>query len=224
MVLFQIFIEKSEKVLVEKVTARIVDNLEVELNLDKDRKAVIYYGTFALVQMILSILLVLVLGFLIGVPTYAITLSIVTSTLRKYSGGAHAESSRNCIVLGTIICLLQAMLIEWFVPHMQENIIAVIGIIIFIVSFYLIYKIAPVDNIKKLIKKEEKKKKMKKRSLIVLCIYYVITLVLLSGNNSVFFPYVGCVYMGIIWQVFTITKLGHLALGKLDTLLNIFLG
>jgi len=65
---------------------------------------------------------------------------------------------------------------------------------------------------------------MKKRSLIVLCIYYVITLVLLSGNNSVFFPYVGCVYMGIIWQVFTITKLGHLALGKLDTLLNIFLG
>lgn len=205
---------------IEKVTTSIVNTLDAELHLDKDNKAVVYYGTFALVQMILSISLVFVLGFILGVPIFAMILSVVTSSLRKYSGGTHAENSRNCIILGTIICLSQAKLIEFLTIYIQFNTLISAGIIIFVVSFWLIYKLAPVDSVKKPIRKEEKKRKMKKRSLMLLFIYFVLTLVLLSINNLSFFPYITCIYMGIIWQVFTITKLGHLILGKLDTLLN----
>jgi accessory gene regulator B len=84
--------------------------------------------------------------------------------------------------------------------------------------------LAPVDNPSKPINKEEKKKRMKKGSFIILSVYLIIVIstILLYVNfeKATFLIYALCLSGGIAWQVFTLTKSGHLALNKIDAFIN----
>ena len=58
------------------------------------------------------------------------------------------------------------------------KLIIILGVVIFIWSYYIIYKLAPVDSASKPIVKEEKRKRMKKGSIILLSVYLIITVFL----------------------------------------------
>ena len=83
------------------------------------------------------------------------------------------------------------------------------------------------DSPNKPIKKQEKIKRLKRGSIIILSIYMIIVAINLSmfyiyKFNSLL-VYCSCIYIGILWQVFTLTKYGHIIVNKIDFLLiNIF--
>jgi len=198
----------------EKLCNNIAEKIAYELNYDKNKKEVIAYGMFALLQMTLSILLVILFGALFDVMLEALI-------MRKYSGGVHASSSAACIILGTVICIGQAIVIKLLSNYgVTLNTVIISGVVIFIWSFGLIYKLAPVDSPSKPIFRQEKRSKMKKGSIIILSAYLfmvIITIIiyLYNGSNNLF-KYCLCIYMGILWQVFTITTYGHLIIKKLE--------
>ncbi|MBU5485949.1 accessory gene regulator B family protein [Clostridium sp. MSJ-11] len=210
---------------IESISNNIATKLASELNFDKDKREVIAYGTFAFLQMIFSIALVIIFGWIFHVEIEALVISFVASILRKYSGGAHASSPSRCALIGTIVCIGQAVLFKFALAHkLNFNMVLLLGIMIFVWSYYMIYKLAPVDSPAKPIRKKEKRIRLKKSSIIILSAYLIITVFILmlykkTGGQSLLI-YTLCIYGGTVWQVFTLTEGGHLILGKIDTFLK----
>jgi accessory gene regulator B len=194
-----------------------------ELNFDDDKREVIEYGVFIIIQTIFSISLIMILGKLFNVMIEALIISFIVSLLRKYSGGVHASSAGICTFLGTVVAVGLAILSKISSVVSFYNVV-LIGVVVFILSYYIIYKLAPVDSKAKPIKKAERIKMLKKKSMIILSLYLIIVLCNLLGYyyilNKRFIIYTLCIYLGILWQVFTLTKLGHLILNKVDYFLN----
>ena len=207
---------------IDKFSENIALNLKRELNLDNDKYEVIKYGLHSFFQMAISIILTIILGGIFGIVKEALLIAFTSSILRRSSGGAHASKAMNCTIIGLLVTLIPAKIIS----IIDKNIIAVtvIGVIIFLFSFVLVYKLAPVDNPNKPIKSEKKIKRLKNDSITTLVFYLVLVIVaciLFSINsNKIFLSYALCIYFGTAWQVFTLTKAGHKATNLVDHFLN----
>lgn len=205
----------------ERLCKDIANKIAIELNLDNDNEEVIAYGTFAILHITLCIILVIVFGALFHVLLEALIISFTVSILRKYSGGVHASTPGICAAIGTFACVglaEVALIISRFFSFWS---LLILGIIIFITAYYIIYKLAPVDSPSKPIKKAEKRKRMKKACNMLLSFYLIIEIInivvyFISGNRS-FVVYSVCIYLGVIWQVSTLTNSGDLVLRKIDS-------
>jgi accessory gene regulator B len=211
----------------EKYSKAIASKLALELGYDDDKREVMAYGAFALIQMFISIGLVVIFGLMFDVVIEALIISFTASILRKYSGGVHASSPNTCTILGVVVCVGFGMLIKLvLVPITDLKIFLVLGALGFIWSFYKINKLAPVDTPNKPIKSEERRKRMKKESFKVIGIYLLITLiniyVYVFFISDIFFGYSMCIALGLLWQVFTLTITGHRVIERLDLFLHIF--
>lgn len=207
---------------VENISNKLADKIVKEVNGDDERRAIIAYGIFGMLQIGMSILLVIIFGALFNIMIEALIMSFTISILRKYSGGVHASTPNICTIIGTLICIIAPLIMSKFLIEFYE--ILVFGIIVFCISYYLIYKLAPVDSINKPIKKLERRKKLKRKSMIILTIYILIVIILLflykNLESRKLLLYCMCIYSGIIWQVFSLTKIGHIVLGRLDFIFN----
>ncbi|MDU1312685.1 accessory gene regulator ArgB-like protein [Clostridium septicum] len=206
-----------------RLSQNIAERISQELNFESDKKEVIEYGIFAILQIILSIISVLIIGAFLNVMLESFITTITIALLRKYSGGAHASSPTRCTFIGTIISVA--------IPLMLKNVndLNIVGIIVFlsfILSYYLVYKLAPVDSIFKPIKKEEKIKRLKKGSIIIVSIYLCLVLgnliIYISTSYDKFIKYSLCICGGMMWQVISLTKLGHKLIYIIETFINKF--
>lgn len=205
----------------ELLSKNISNYLKRELNLDEDKRSIIEYGIFSLCHILISILLVVIFGLIFNVIIEALIISFTIAVLRKFSGGAHASTPVNCSVYGILISIIPACIIKNI--NLNSIYIFIAGVLIYIISFKIIYKLAPVDSPNKPIKKKEKIKRLKRGSIIILSIYMILVFINISiyyikDINSLL-VYSSCIYVGILWQVFTLTKYGHIIVNKIDSLL-----
>lgn len=209
----------------ELLSKNISINLQKELKLDEDKRSIIEYGIFAFFHMGISVLLVAIIGLIFNVIIEALIISFTIAILRKFSGGAHASTSTNCAIVGLLISVIPAYIIKN--TNLNSNYIIVIGVLLYIISLIITYKLAPVDSPNKPIKKKEKIKRLKRGSIIILFIYMIfvainISIYCIKEMNSLLI-YSVCIYVGTVWQIFTLTKYGHILVNKIDSLLiNIF--
>lgn len=205
---------------IEKISEKISSNIAQELNFDNDKKSIINYGIFALIQIGICIALVIIFGFIFNVTFEALIISFTISILRKNSGGVHATSPGRCAIIGTFASVGMALILKYI--NFDFSLIIFVGSIVFIWSYYTIYKLAPVDSIAKPIKSLKKRKRLKKNSIMILSVYLIVVLIIilcyLVIKNYSLLTYILCIYMGLLWQVFSLTKCGHLVMGKLDKL------
>ena len=201
---------------VEKLCKRLSSFISKELDLEKDKEAVVNYGIFSLIQIFISIGLVIVFGLIFGVLIEALIASFTGSLLRKSSGGVHADSPGKCTAIGTVMCVGIGLISKKI--DISISLMILIEICMFIWSYIIIFKCAPIDSLAKPIKKEEKRMKLKKASIVILTIYLIIItlntiLFHLSGEEK-YIVYSLCMCFSIIWQVFSLTKSAHYLFGK----------
>lgn len=211
--------------MIENISKSVAEKVSNELNYDNERKEVIQYGTYALIQTLISIISVLILGLIFNIALEALIFLFTASILRKYSGGAHSESSNVCTLLGIIISIGVGFLIKSsFFVNMDFEFIIFAGIVVFVFAYFIIFKYAPVDTPNKPIKTEKKKKRMKKGSLKILTIYLFIVLLntILYYNSDVVFAkqVILSILFGIAWQCMTLTALGNILLKTIDSFTN----
>lgn len=210
---------------IEVISNRIADRIAEEINANNEKKEVIAYGIFGIIQAVLSILFVVIFGIIFNVLIEGLIISFSTSILRKYSGGVHASNSKTCMIVGTFNCTIVPILIKYF--SLTLEVTSITGICTFILAYFLIFKLAPVDSIKKPIKSIKKKKILKKKSIMVLTFYLVLVCIFIFKYDRLFnknmLVYCICIYAGILWQVFSLTKVGHFMLGKVDSFFNKFI-
>lgn len=204
----------------EKISVFFASKLAIELNLNEEKKQVIQYGIFAIIQVICTLITLVVSGMFFGVTMEVIIIMVASSTLRRYSGGAHATTPLRCLIIGTGVCLIQAFLVVLLNDIIGSSVLVLfLGVLIFILSYYMIFKYVPSDNSKKPIKSEEKKIRMKKGAKKVINMDFLIVLVLfiIKVSNIINYQkYIFCIYMGIVWQLFTITKVGNKLIYGID--------
>lgn len=209
----------------EKLINSFAEYIAIELKLNRDNKEVVAYGVFAILQTLISILLIVIFGIMFKCLLEALIISFTVSILRKYSGGVHASSFERCTILGTIICIGEAIIVKKLIyPAINMKLLIFITAVIFIFSYITIIKLAPLDNPKKPIKNDVKKKKMKKASIVVLTIYLMIvvfsTILGLYFRLDNLFIYLICIEVGLLWQILTLTNIGYLLVSKLDNVLK----
>lgn len=209
----------------EKLINTIAEKISSELDFDNDHKEVIAYGIFAVLQTLFSIVITVILGIMFGVLAEALIAAFTISILRKYSGGVHASSPGVCAAMGAAIALGLALLACIIItPLTNFKLSITLGCPAFIWSYYIMYKLSPVDNAAKPIKSQGKKEQMKKASILILCAYVLIVILnlfmYLNTHEKRFITYSLCIYGGTIWQSFTLTHGGHKIIQEIDTLIH----
>ena len=205
-----------------ELSSKIATKIVMETDGDEERKSVIEYGIFAMIQTGIAIICTVIFGLLFNILVESLIVSFSISILRKCSGGVHATSPTRCTVIGTLICILISKLV--IIININSMYSMILGVIAFIISYYTVYKLAPVDSKNKPIKKLERRKKLKRKSINIINIYLIISIVFIiiyhfyNIHNVII--YFECLYLGMLWQVISLTKIGHLAVNKLDYLLN----
>jgi accessory gene regulator B len=196
----------------EKLAQIIANKISSELGFDEEKKDVITYGLTAIIQTIITLLIILIIGIISGALIEALLICFSVSLLRKYSGGAHVNSIEMCTSLSVIFCTIFSIICKYLlVSLISTNILIVILIAVFFLSFFAIYKLAPVDSPNKPIKTEKKKARMRKGSYLTLTVFSIISIafLLLGMRYNNFNSYLLSILIGTSWQVFTLTKLGH---------------
>ena len=173
----------------------------------------------ALIQVLVTVLCVFFIGLIIKTPIESLIICFTVSILRKYSGGAHAGSIFKCTLIAVFYCTVFAFIGK----HLLSDVFKWQGMLAILVpvfsgAFYVVYKAAPVDSPNKPIKSSAKRTKMRRGAFIVLVIYLVISLafVPLGSKNVVYRSLCLSILFGVLWQVFTLTKVGSNLLIKVE--------
>jgi accessory gene regulator B len=209
---------------VDQIADQMADQIANELQLDDDKKVVMAYGIFAFIHMFLCVLTVIIVGVVFGVTFEALLISVTISIFRKSSGGAHASKPWICNLEGTVISVVPAIVLSSVGSYLAVEWIFIMGMITFAWAYYITFKLAPVDSPGKPIQKQATRKRLKKGSILILDVYVVIvlanTLLFYLMKSNRFLIYSFCIYIGVIWQAFTLTTSGHLLLNQIDIVLN----
>ena len=208
--------------LMEKASNSLAEKISKELNYDEDKKEVIAYGAYAILEIILSIFFVVLFGWIFGVLTQALVVSVFGAGLRRYTGGVHASSPAICIIVGTVTCVGFALLskLSFFTNFWLVSAL-VLGT--HLLAFWLIYRLAPVASENKPIS-DKKKPKLKRGGLVLNLVYLLISAIVIALSvwmkRPALLTYPVCISLGVLWQVFSITHLGGVWLGAIDRLLS----
>lgn len=210
--------------LIEKTSNNLAYKIASILNLDKDNEEIIAYGAFSFLQTLWAILFVLIFGLIFGILIEALILSFTASFLRKYSGGAHASSPNRCALIGAIVFSLLGIIINKTSSLLTIKLAALTESVCFIFSYYIVYKLAPVDSPSKPIVKEKTKQRLKKSSILTLHGLIIMITILLGLyyklEDKILLISAQCISIGTAWQFLTLTSIGHSLMTSIDTFLK----
>lgn len=208
----------------EKLSEMIAVKISTQLSLDNDKEEVLAYGAFALVQTIISIIMLAIFGIIFNVLSETLIISFTSSFLRKSSGGAHASSSLNCALISVIIFGGLALLVKHYAINLVLIYLLVVVFLAFLFDLYIMYKFSPVGTSTKPLKNEHTRKRLKRLSvkivlsLCVLSIFFMI--IYLQTIKIQFLNIAVCISVGATWQSITMVSLGHEIIDVLDKLLR----
>ena len=177
------------------------------------------YGAINLLQTINAILWVIIVGFFTGTLYETFLCSITSSTLRKYSGGVHASSPIRCAIIGATTSGLFGIFVNRIFYKSNINIVIAFCIFSIITSLIIVIRNAPVDCIQKPIDYESKII-FKRKSIILIALITIVIIAIFFINIGhychIFIKSMASISIGILWQSFTLTKMGIGLLTKVD--------
>jgi len=209
---------------VEKLSKVIASKISTNLSIDKDHEEVLAYGAFALIQTLMSILVIVVFGVFFNVLMESLVISFSAAILRKFSGGDHASSPVNCALIGMIIFGGLSILVKNIVMNINFLYLVAVMIMAFAFTFYIMFKYSPVGCANKPLKNQNIRKHLRRQSIVFVLSLLIINIILitvyLKTKNTYLLSIAVCISTGIVWQSITLVSLGHLIIEKLDKVIG----
>lgn len=211
--------------LIERISYNIALKIGSKTNKTNEEIEVINYGVFVIIHTIIALILTALTGYIIRKPIQIIIITIISASLKRYSGGVHATSPNRCLIIGILISLISVYISEILFKYNNSINLIIISLISIFLSIIIFYKKAPVGNKNKPLKKVETRNIMRKKLFFLLKIYYISILVfsimILNGSLTVkYVKYIYCIQLGVLLQAFSITNIGEVIVLKLDEILN----
>lgn len=211
-------------IFIERLTKNISSIIYNNSNITNDEKEIIEYGIVILSLKILGILSIIIFGSLFKVLLQSIVFYFTTSELRKFSGGVHSSSPNRCIFIGTFISIITSLCINKIYTVLPIYIIFLLDIFILIFCYYIVLKLSPVDSPAKPISSMKLRKELKKKSMLILffmsLISFILMILYIVAKYNILLQLSQCIFIGVLWQCFTLTNNGHVIMGKVDDILK----
>lgn len=211
--------------IIEKISYNVSNKIGEKAKKSKDEIQVMHYGLFIWIHTILAYIATILVGIIIGKTIEVLLISIVASSLKKFSGGVHATSPNRCLIIGIITTLIFTYIYVFLNKYCGYNFIYIFSIVSIVSCCYIFYKKAPVGTKNKPLKKEETRNRLRKKLFNRINVFILIILLLLIVRSTEILNYdtamfVYCIELGIILQTIAITKLGETIILKLDCFLK----
>lgn len=191
------------------------------LSLSEERRLVVEYGLMGLMQMAAILAAAVFLGAVFGFVLEAVVIFFAVGLLRRNTGGVHAQTMAGCTLMSVGVVVLLAALCRYGLGHIgSRGLLWTVQAFFYGVSVFQIYRKAPMDTPNKPITKPEKIRRLRLRSFYTLGLYAALSsaLLLWGGNRGVSLTFaVGC---AMLWQVFTLTRLGAVFVHAADRLFS----
>ncbi|PKM62985.1 MAG: hypothetical protein CVU97_02565 [Firmicutes bacterium HGW-Firmicutes-21] len=202
----------------EKLAKQIAENIGQNFKYDYERIAVISYGLTAIFQMLIIFSVVSVLGILGGFWVEGMIIFLLVGFLRRSVGGAHSNTFTGCLIISIFFITLMALLSHYLSNPDLVYLYSAFSAVVFIWSFYIIYKKAPVDSTKKPITKPEKIRRLRINAFITLFIYgFAVAALYFVSDRQLFHSGYGIgITMAVLWQTTMLTGPGHKFIQLID--------
>lgn len=207
----------------ERVSNGFANKLANILLMDKDKKEIVAYGAYAVLDIAWSIAAVMLFGLVFKVFYEALLFSFIVAWLRKFSGGVHASTPNRCAFLGAATAVGLSVMLNNISTGKLTYIYSFLCVLI---AFVIVYKFAPVQSENKPIRTKEKRIRMHKQSIRVL---FINTAIIILLYTAVFVFGIKIhklseiIATALLWQAFTLTSIGGLLITKADLALGYFL-
>lgn len=201
------------------LTRLIASYLREKLNLNPEEEAIALYGLQNLIYSITNLFLICFIGWVFGCFRTTLVATLSAGLLRLFSGGAHAKSPVTCALVGMIValCLGKAALI--IAPLFSSTSLLMAILTCAVVSLIFILVLAPVDSPAKPVTSLVYKQRMRFLSVLTVILVTALQILLILWNKNMA-DIVLSISMGNLWQIFTLTKLGH----AFATILDYYVG
>ena len=211
---------------IEEISISISNKLGDRLGKNEEEIAVLNYGLFMLIHTILAILLTLCFGILTNMIIEMVSISIIASFLKRYSGGVHSSTPKRCIITGIIFILSLSIICKYVMINLNNTKLGFIILLGILMFYYILYKKCPVPSKNKPLKKESTRNKLRKKSFKLLNTYTAVMLTLYFYNiyNELYIFKLGVsvIFLGVLLQIFSLTKAGELVVAILEKIFDIF--
>ena len=212
---------------IDKISLNLSTRLGDRLNKDEEEKAVLNYGLFMIIHTFIGIIITILVGLITGMIIEISLITITSALFKRYTGGVHASTPEICLIIGIILSLILSMVCRFISINTDINNIALIGIIIIVFSYYMIYYKCPVPSRNKPLNNEKTRNKLKKKAFTLLKIYTILLIILyiifyilkLSIVKSIIVFFM----LGLFLQIVVLTNIGTKFINLLDKVFVFFI-
>lgn len=193
----------------EKLAQSISHTIGGNLSLDEEKQKVIAYGLAAMFQMLILFVTITIIGVIGGFYPEALVLFFGVGLLRRSSGGNHAPTFNSCLLISIGSINLMAVLSHYISNGRNTVFLAIFTLLSYSLTFFLIYKYAPVDTPNKPIVNPLKIKRLRKDAVLTVILYFSISVVLifLGLKRPTLLRMGVSLTMASLWQAMTLTEL-----------------
>ena len=212
---------------IDKISLNLSTRLGDRLNKDEEEKAVLNYGLFMIIHTFIGIIITILVGLITGMIIEISLITITSALFKRYTGCVHASTPEICLIIGIILSLILSMVCRFISINTDINNIALIGIIIIVFSYYMIYYKCPVPSRNKPLNNEKTRNKLKKKAFTLLKIYTILLIILyiifyilkLSIVKSIIVSFM----LGLFLQIVVLTNIGTKFINLLDKVFVFFI-
>ncbi len=194
--------------------------LRKTLALTEEQEEIAAYSLLILFQTVVSMLGISLVAWLAGCLSAALAALFTSAFLRSFSGGAHCTSPARCTILSILTVPLFGTLATNLTPFFPRPLLALVILTGGALAFAVVWRLAPVDSPAKPITSPRERQRF--RYLSVSAVAGIVTLqsVLLGFHASNMAALILAAEMGMLWQVFSLTRIGHRFVARIDKIFN----
>ena len=157
------------------LSTRISSYLAQELKYCEEEKEILAYAVENILMTVLGFAIIMFIGLLLRAPYETFFAAVAAGTLRKFSGGAHFSTPAKCLLTGGLVYPLFGLIVKnVLMDYVKEPMFLTVVLITAVVSFYIVFKYAPVDSVNKPIVSPEFRKKLFRASIVTILVFYAV--------------------------------------------------
>lgn len=168
--------------MIGRLSEKIVSYLIAFETIPEAERELYQYGVFLLISQILYFTITLIFGFALGIVFESIVFFIAFQSIRQIAGGYHATTETRCEILSAGAILLSLI----FIKLVNENSLFTYTLAIALVCASVIFLLAPLDTVQRLLSDNEYIAFRKKTRVILIVIITVIAFSYIMKINIVF--------------------------------------
>ena len=211
--------------LTETLANNIAAKIAFQMDYDDDKKDVIAYGLTAIFQMTTIFFMITFIGIPFDFWYECILIFLGVGIIRKSTGGAHSKTMNGCIIISVLSITILSALSRYLFNFSINNVVySTISLFVYAFCFIIFYIRVPVDSPNKPIVNPEKISRLRRQSFLILTLYFMLSIAMinLASWNTRFRSIAVSILLTMLWQLFTITKIGARFFSKVDSLFDVF--